>query len=454
MAADVAGRGGRPSWPEQGAAFFVLFLSTGALMPLLRGGGGATETGFGGTASRLQVEGDPIQQLVWLGAHAVVGGLLLWHRRAACRAAGRSVLLWLLVGLAVCSTAWSAAPDLTLRRSLLLVSTTGFGVYLAARYSRAELAAMVAAVLAVTAVLSLAFALVIPFYGLEHGFYEGAWRGIYSQKNQLGTAMALGTIIWLLQAAYRLGRRAVVLPLLGLSLALVLLSDSKTSWVVLFGLTACVLLARTIQTRRGAGIGLTLVLGGIAVPPLVVWLFRGYEGVLAALGRDATLTGRIEYWTMAWQAIERRPLLGYGYGAFWQGLEGPSADLVVAVGENPTHAHNGVLDVWLVLGLVGVLLFSGSLLINFARAFARNTPGSGLGGVFPPIFLFFLLLSNLLESELVTYNSLPWVLYAAVTIQLAPEAVTRRAVAARPGAVPATDERGRAGGAPAARATG
>jgi O-antigen ligase/peptidoglycan/xylan/chitin deacetylase (PgdA/CDA1 family) len=446
MAADVAGRGGQPSRVEQGAALLVLFLSTGALMPLLRGGGGAADTGVGGTASRLQVEGDPVQQLVWLAAHAVVAGLLLWHRRAAFHAARQSVLLWLLVGLALFSTVWSASPGLTFRRSLLLVGTTGFGVYLAARYSRAELAAMVSAVLGAAAVLSLVFALLIPDYGLEAGFHEGAWRGIYSQKNGLGTAMALGTIIWLLLAVYRLGPRAVVWPLLGLSAALVLLSDSKTSWVVLLGLAACLPLIRTIQTRRGPGIGLALVLGGVVVPPVVAWLSHGYERVLTALGRDATLTGRVEYWTMAWQAIERRPGLGYGYGAFWQGIEGPSADLVVAIGENPTHAHNGLLDLWLVLGLAGVLLVSCSLLVNLARAFARNVPGSGLGGAFPPIFLFFLLLSNLLESALVTYNSLLWVVYAAITIQLAPGAVVHRPapvcpIAARRPASPTTGQR-------------
>ena len=45
------------------------------------------------------------------------------------------------------------------------------------------------------------------------------------------------------------------------------------------------------------------------------------------------------------------------------------------------------------------------------------------------VFLLFLLLSNTLESELVSYNSLVWVVYAAVTIQLASETTLDRGLA-------------------------
>ena len=52
--------------------------------------------------------------------------------------------------------------------------------------------------------------------------------------------------------------------------------------------------------------------------------------VLGALGRNATLSGRTGIWSLLLGSIAKRPLLGYGYYAFWQGLKGESANIIVA----------------------------------------------------------------------------------------------------------------------------
>ena len=38
---------------------------------------------------------------------------------------------------------------------------------------------------------------------------------------------------------------------------------------------------------------------------------------LEFLGKDPTLTGRSELWAYVWKDIDLRPLLGWGYAAFW-----------------------------------------------------------------------------------------------------------------------------------------
>lgn len=91
--------------------------------------------------------------------------------------------LLLLTGLALISALWSAAPIVTLRRSLALVSTTIFGVYLASRFSLKEQLRLLAWALGIAALLSLLFVVVPPHYGIEtRGVYTGVWRGIYHQK--------------------------------------------------------------------------------------------------------------------------------------------------------------------------------------------------------------------------------------------------------------------------------
>ena len=59
---------------------------------------------------------------------------------------------------------------------------------------------------------------------------------------------------------------------------------------------------------------------------------------------------------MVMDAILKHPWLGYGYQAFWRGVDGPSVDVHLS-GWIPPHAHNGFLDLALDLGIAGPLLF-------------------------------------------------------------------------------------------------
>jgi O-antigen ligase len=108
-------------------------------------------------------------------------------------------------------------------------------------------------------------------------------------------------------------------------------------------------------------------------------------------------------------------LFGYGYGAFWRGIGGPSAWVWAAVGSTPPHSHNGFLDAWLDLGLVGVILVVTALIAALASAWkVMRIPGPIVRS-WPFVFVLFLLLSNLTESSLVARNSLSWTLFVAVT---------------------------------------
>ena len=66
------------------------------------------------------------------------------------------------------------------------------------------------------------------------------------------------------------------------------------------------LLAAGLVTATGIG-----ALAAAAGPDLL-------GQVLGATGKDSSLTGRTELWARAWQLINERPGLGYGYQAFWR----------------------------------------------------------------------------------------------------------------------------------------
>src|SRR5208337_4048948 len=113
----------------------------------------------------------------------------------------------------------------------------------------------------------------------------------------------------------------------------------------------------------------------ILLTPLTAW--PPYQ-LLNMLGRDASLTGRTNLWTAVMIAIGRRPLLGYGYDAFWQGLRGESLQAAINAGWLPIHSHNGYLELALGLGIPGLALFGLIYisLVTSALRYLRRTTGA------------------------------------------------------------------------------
>jgi exopolysaccharide production protein ExoQ len=87
--------------------------------------------------------------------------------------------------------------------------------------------------------------------------------------------------------------------------------------------------------------------------------------LFSLLGKDVTLTGRTGIWSAVIDSIAKRPLLGYGYDAFWLGLEGESYRIILAVSWVLAQAQNGFMDVMLEMGAAGLAI----VLLVFGFAF-------------------------------------------------------------------------------------
>jgi len=405
--ADVCGKGFVVS---------VLLLSTGALLPLLRGEGGASVPPVpGGPSIAPPAEGnDPMMQVMWTLVYAL-SLLLVVRSKKYLHIATRDKLLLLLVGIAVVSVLWSAAPEVTLRRSAALVGTTLFGIYLAARYDLGELLRLLAWALGIAALLSLVFAIALPSYGTQADYRGLVWRGVYIHKNILGYNMVLSAVVFLLLALGDRRYRWVTWSGLGLSASLILLSNSITSMITLLALLTLLPLFWSLRWHYSLAVSLyTIAVLGSGI--LIFWLASNTESVLEAFGRDASLTGRTQLWEPVLEMIWQRPWLGYGYGGFWLGLEGKSALVWNVSGIYADHAHNGLLNVWLDLGLLGVSVFTLGFLLTLLRALAWARLTKTAEGLWPLAFLSFMLLHNVAETSLLLTNNVVWILYAAVVL--------------------------------------
>lgn len=363
-----------------------------------------------------------IVQVISLGIRAGIILLIAACWKKVIRVAIREKFLWTVVGIALVSVCWSAAPEETLRTSIVLLFSTLFGVYLAARYSLNEQLRLLAWALGVGALLSLICVMALPSYGVmgmgdalnsQEVVHAGAWKGVYGHKNALGRLMSLGAIVFFFLIRSSRKFRWVAWTGLCLCVALLLLSTSKTALIVFLTIMALMLPLRALRLNYSFAvpflISVILVFAGVAI-------FNA-EAILGTFGGDTTLTGRTLLWAAVLYKIWQRPWLGYGYGGFWRGWEGESADVWRTVNWEVPHAHNGLLDLWLDLGLLGLTVFIVSYIVIFLRAVSLIRQTKLIESFWPLVYLIFFLLSNLTESSLVK-PGLSWILYVTLIFSM------------------------------------
>ena len=147
-------------------------------------------------------------------------------------------------------------------------------------------------------------------------------------------------------------------------------SARSTSSLVGTAIGLVILAALSLQKRQRHRIRMRTALAGSMAICVVVFAmaFRaGQESsvlttAIQASGRDVTLTDRTDLWTDLMDIAAERPLLGVGYGAFWIGNTHNLWDRHLW---RPNQGHNGYLDVYLELGVVGLVLLLAVLATSF-----------------------------------------------------------------------------------------
>ena len=295
------------------------------------------------------------------------------------------------------------------------MGTTLFGIYLGSRYPLHRQLQLLGWTLGIAGLLSLIFAVAFPNIGTMCS-HEGAWRGIYTGKNSLGRIMELGTIIFLLLIQFR---RLRLLSWLGLSssMLLIIFSTSTSALVIVIALLILLPIYQSLRLREEILAPVILSIAILLICSLVL-IFSHAESIVGYFGKDLTLTGRTDIWGMSLKMIQQRIFLGYGFRSFWEGWEGPGEYVRRAVGWETPHAHNGLLELGLDLGLLGILIFLAGFLINLVRAFIWVRLTKNSASFWPLIYLSFLFLTNTTESMLLDQNDINWVLYVALTLSL------------------------------------
>jgi exopolysaccharide production protein ExoQ len=278
----------------------------------------------------------------------------------------RSKLVLCLPLLAVSSSIWSEQPLHSFISGTILLVFTVFAVCVAADLDFQRQVELIMLVGAVALPVSIILAIFVPSIGSS-----GAWRGIFVHKQNCAIVCTLWLITalhWSPQGFHLKFIKALYIMMCAL---LIVMSQSRTGW--LLALVAVLLwialwaaqLVRRLEILLGLAVSMPVVLAGA----YAVHTF--FALLTSSVGKDATLTQRTIIWPVVWHSIMQSPYLGYGFSAFWSGLEGPSERVVLVAGWGIEQAQNGYLDLWLGMGFVGILILA-VMVANSLRASVRT----------------------------------------------------------------------------------
>src|ERR1700733_1025717 len=405
---DIRSKAAPPATGEKVFAVLCFFYSTAPFFPLLQGDRDPGTAGWVGNFTT---------NLIWIMIYLGSSWFLLRHCPESFAELKKNWVLLIILILGPVSLLWSVEPILTLLRSGAIFGTALVAIYISRRYKSREILTLCSWAIGIAAVCSVFFVLFLPHYGLGADQLEEGWLGIYGQKNNLGAVMAVGFIVSIVLYKFTPSRRFKYLLFAGCMLGLVYLSNSASSlmicltlpfflWAIRLGLKPS-----KHPLRRRLSVA-------TCVAVLAFIIASDFEAVTAAVGRDEGLSGRTALWLLAFEAIQERPLLGYGYEAFWQSDKTPAASIWANFGQNLFYSHSGLLEVWLGTGIVGVFAVLACFVAVCRRSLNAVRKRFCLETVWPLAFLFYLLASNLTEASFMKGNTLPWVLFLTVVQML------------------------------------
>lgn len=206
-------------------------------------------------------------------------------------------------------------------------------------------------------ILSIAYVILFPQYGIMGGNHSGAYRGMFLHKNVFGFFCVLTSIFCLfsyLNEAVRGKKRYIMLY--ALCAIATLKSLSTTSMVLFLFALIAFLYFHSVYWIKDTSLRLVLYYTFVIFVSIFLFTFSVYfEEITYALGKDPTLTGRTELWEILIYIGSDRPIFGHGFGLFFRPeiMHEYSSEF----GWDAKSAHNSYLDLYLGLGATGLCSF-------------------------------------------------------------------------------------------------
>lgn len=337
--------------------------------------------------------------------------------------------LWTLFLFMLVSVLWSEFMFVSFKRWIKTSGTVIMAlVILSESNPRHALSSVLRRVVYILIPFSAMLVKYYPRLGVGYGQWSGGtyWLGCTLTKNTLGALCMVASffLVWSIIRQWEkkeslLVKHQTKVDIIVLVIVLWLLRGpggaySATSITVLFlGLSTFIYLRRLKDlSTLWKSIFSFLIIGIIfIVLPKLLLDFSFISFFISALGRDPTLTGRTDLiWSVLVPLAWKNPIIGIGYGSFWiRPVEGFDFDMPI------NQAHNGYLDVFIELGIIGLLIL-GSNFITFINKATREFRVARDWASFRIGFLLVIMVHNMTETTFLRSTLLLWNVFVLLMV--------------------------------------
>jgi exopolysaccharide production protein ExoQ len=382
----------------------VLVLSTNAFLTLI----------VGADDSPQATQGSPVMRVAWAIVYAITFARAVKQREMVGALLRANKPLVFLIVMTLASVLWSIDPGLTIHAAVILLFTTLFAIDLSIRYTLVRQMQLLCMALTLVVALSVFVELFLPGFVPGRASEETAWHGVFGAKNEFGRVVTLGVGAWLALPHRRRWSNPLVITI-GVLLGVLARSAGAVGYlamIVVFFLWLPVLKWKP-KLRQ-----VTIAASAIVVLLGASFVALNLNKVTAMIGRDPHFTGRTVLWEMSVADMQERPLLGYGYEAFWNKTSQPARIIREEANWEAPHSHNGYIDLTLGLGFIGLGLYAVIFWTITQRSYLFFMRGQEGYRKWPLIYLAFTGFYQLTESSIVAGDTIGWILYCCLAFSL------------------------------------
>src|SRR5262249_8309286 len=330
---------------------------------------------LGGFQGASMEEGNPLD--AWVYFILMAAGFYILNRRQVSLSEVFRNNGWLMAFLLYCFIAilWSDFPFIAFKRWIKILGHPIIALVLLTEPDpRQAIVTLMKRSAYVFVPLSILFIKYYPDLGRAFDSWSGAAMncGINTNKNELGwMCLILGFfffwyLLQILKTKKSKARRNELLLIGGLIYMIAWLQLKASCATSLFsfligGLVVIVLGLRVVNKR---------LIGFYILFAVIMFLsaeltFGVFDQVVNVSGHDATVAGRAELWRelLAWRT---NPIFGVGFESFWLGDR--LKQLWAEHWWQPTEAHNGYLETYVNLGLIGLFMLIALIIATTRKA--------------------------------------------------------------------------------------
>jgi exopolysaccharide production protein ExoQ len=416
---------------------WLLFASTRSPSSWLSGAKGAA-------AAAQEGAGSPLDRLIMTGLMAL--GLIVlsnrWDRTRRLLVQNKWMVA--LIVYMTLSIIWSNFPGISFRRCNRSVGAFEMAlVVLTEIYPLQAVRTLLYRLFLVHIPLSV---IVIKYFrniGVVYNWSgkEEQWVGLTTDKNSLGQVATCAGVffLWLILQEWperkskgTRGKLALYFGLMAADLWLLRGSPTVHSSTAIIEFIVCGAALSGLQLikkrhARAKRIILGTTLAVLLLAPFtylacVIFDFSPFQAAVSATGRDMTFTDRTLIWTDVLNDTRQTALLGVGIGAFWVGPAGydkyPMPNWSRVTPEwRPEEGHNGYIDVYAELGIVGLGIFLVATAVGFIGSVDALENDFQFGSL-RLVILLSIIINNITETSFLRGEHDFWFLFLLTAVNV------------------------------------